>query len=199
VRRTADGSTLVVHPAPPMDDLVLGESIAIDGACLTVTKFDAASFEAQASLETLERTTLGTLKDGDTVHLERALRMSDRLGGHLVLGHVDGVGEVVGRVALGEATRIEIAAPGDIMRYIIEKGSITVDGVSLTVNGFSADRFDVVIIPHTADATKLGAAPVGQRVNLEADVVGKYVHRFVHGDAPKGGIDREFLERWSAS
>ena len=199
VRRSATGSTLVVQPQPAMTDLALGESIAIDGACLTVTNFDDESFEVEASLETLERTTLGGVRSGDAVHLERALRLADRLGGHLVLGHVDGVGEVVSTAPLGDATRIEISAPEAIMRYIIEKGSITVDGVSLTVNGHGTDRFDVAIIPHTQDVTKLGAAKPGQRVNLEADVVGKYVHKFVHADSASSGISRELLERWSAS
>lgn len=200
VRKTtpsASGKVFTIATSWPTDDLALGESIAVDGACLTVTQILDDAFTVEASRETLARTTLGDRVTGDPVHLERALRMADRLGGHLVLGHVDGVGRVSAIQAVGEATRIDFEAPSEVMDYVIEKGSITIDGVSLTVNGFDSQRFDVVIIPHTAGATKLASYRPGTRVNLEADVIGKYVKKFVHG-APQGGIDRELFERWSS-
>ena len=196
-RASAAGRVVTISTSWPTSDLELGESIAVDGACLTVTSTGADTFTVEASAETLARTTLGDRRDGDRVHLERALRLADRLGGHLVLGHVDGLGAVVATQPLGDATRIEFEAPPSVMEFVIEKGSITVDGVSLTVNGCDSQRFDVVIIPHTADSTKLGELRPGTRVNLEADVIGKYVKKFVHPTAD-GGIDRELFERWSA-
>lgn len=195
VTSTATGSVVAISTSWPTAELELGESIAVDGACLTVTTLGADSFTVEASRETLSRTTLGDRRVGHGVHLERALRLADRLGGHLVLGHVDAVGTVVGRRPVGEALRLEFEAPAEVMQYVIEKGSITIDGVSLTVNGCDARRFHVVIIPHTASHTKLGEYRTGTRVNLEADVVGKYVKKFVSAD---GGVDRELLEQWSA-
>lgn len=194
---TASGTALTIQTSWPTSELELGESIAVDGACLTVTAISDKTFSAEASRETLERTTLGDRRVGDSVHLERALRLADRLGGHLVLGHVDAVGTCVGRSPMGDATQLEFEAPPAVMQYVIEKGSITIDGVSLTVNGCDSQRFDVVIIPHTSTATKFGDCTVGTRVNLEADVVGKYVKKFVHPDTDHG-IDRELFERWSA-
>lgn len=194
---TASGIALTISTAWPTAELELGESIAVDGACLTVTATGDDTFSVEASRETLDRTTLGDRRVGDRVHLERALRLADRLGGHLVLGHVDAIGTCVGRTAMGDATRLDFEGPAEVMQYVIEKGSITIDGVSLTVNGCDSQRFDVVIIPHTSTATKLGDIEVGTRVNLEADVVGKYVKKFVH-PAADTGIDRELFERWSA-
>lgn len=200
VRRAASsnaGRVFTIGTTWPTADLSLGESIAVDGACLTVTEILGEAFGVEASRETLERTTLGDRKVGDRVHLERALRMADRLGGHLVLGHVDGVGKLVSSQPLGDALRLEFEAAPAVMEYVIEKGSITIDGVSLTVNGCDSQRFHVVIIPHTAGCTKLASYTPGTRVNLEADVIGKYVKKFVQG-APAGGVDRELFERWSA-
>jgi riboflavin synthase len=182
VRRAARGRTFTIRTSWDTDELELGESIAVDGACLTVTSLADDTFTIDASPETLSRTTLGDRQPGDGVHLERALRLADRLGGHLVLGHVDGVGRVVSRETQDNAILIGIEAPDSVAAYLIEKGSVTVDGVSLTVNSTIGNRFDVAIIPFTADETKLGEYRPGVRVNLEADVIGKYVRKFVSSD-----------------
>src|SRR5262245_47528962 len=148
VRRTSHGpDARLVFRAAELGGgpLVLGESIAIDGVCLTVAKITEQGFEADASAETLERTTLGSLENGAAVNLERALAVGDRLGGHIVSGHVDGVGRIADKSALGEAVKVTFEAPDALMRFIAEKGSICVNGVSLTVNGVSGFRFDVVI------------------------------------------------------
>ncbi len=159
------------------EPLALGESIAVDGACLSVVAFSDRGFEADASVETLARTTLGRLPVGARVHFERALRAGDRLGGHLVAGHVDGVGVMIERRPAGEATWMAFRVPLELTRFVAEKGSIAVDGVSLTVNGVARDRFEVTLIPHTLDKTKLGALEPGGEVNLEVDLVARYVAR----------------------
>jgi riboflavin synthase len=182
VRRSSRGRTIAVRTRWDIADLELGESIAVDGACLTVTSLGDDTFTIDASPETLSRTTLGERKQGDAVHLERALRLADRLGGHLVLGHVDGVGRVVSRETADNSIVLGIETPDSVAEYLIEKGSVTVDGVSLTVNSTSQNRFDVAIIPFTAAETKLGDYRPGVRVNLEADVIGKYVRKFVSAD-----------------
>jgi riboflavin synthase len=151
-------------------------------------------FRVQAAPETLRRTTLGELRAGDGVHLERALQLGDRLGGHLVLGHVDAVGEVVEARAEGEAWVMAVSLPPALAPFFIEKGSVTLDGVSLTVNTVRADRFDVMLIPETQARTTLARRRVGARVNLEADVIGKYVAR-LYGlrQAHGGGLSEEVL------
>lgn len=181
-RRSARGRTFTVRTGWDTDDLELGESIAVDGACLTVTSIRDGAFTLDASPETLSRTTLGDREIGDRIHLERALRLADRLGGHLVLGHVDGVGRVVSREKADNSILLGFEAPETVSAYLIEKGSVTVDGVSLTVNSATGNRFDVAIIPFTASETKLGDYRRGTRVNLEADVIGKYVRKFVSSD-----------------
>jgi riboflavin synthase len=183
---------LVVHTGFDVGTLEAGESIAVDGACLTVTEIGADTFAIEASPETLRRTTLGERGVGDRVHLERALRVGDRLGGHMVLGHVDAVGTLVSKRREQNAWVLQFEAPEGVARYLIEKGSITVDGVSLTVNEVDGVRFTVAIIPHTAEHTNLVDHPVGRGVNLEADVIGKYVEKFC---APhRGGVTRELLD-----
>jgi riboflavin synthase len=157
--------------------LALGESIAIDGACLTVVESKNDTFDMDATAETLARTTLGDLVAGSTVNLERALKVGDRLGGHLVTGHVDGVGALVKRTPVGESVAMSFSMPHELSKFVAEKGSITVSGVSLTVNGVQGDAFDVVIIPHTLEVTTLGSLAVGGRVNLEVDLVARYVAR----------------------
>jgi riboflavin synthase len=159
------------------DPLALGESVAVDGACLTVDALLADGFEVDASGETLARTTLGALAVGSSVHLERAVRPSDRLGGHIVTGHVDGVGALAERRPDGEAVWMRFSMPRELARFVAEKGSVAVDGVSLTVNGAGPDSFEVTIIPHTSVKTKLGTLAVGERVNLEVDLVARYVAR----------------------
>jgi riboflavin synthase len=163
----------------PFDAVQLGESIAVNGVCLTVIAFDAASFQADASIETLALTTLGRLTPGAVVNLERAMRPTDRLGGHLVSGHVDGIGTVVGIHDDARAQRWRFAAPGVLLRYIAKKGSICVDGVSLTVNEVDDAGFEVALIPHTVSHTAFAHTAVGDAVNLEIDLVARYVERLL--------------------
>jgi riboflavin synthase len=180
-------------------ELALGESVAVDGACLTVVSSEGDAFDVEASAETLARTTLGERRPGDALHLERALRLGDRLGGHIVTGHVDGTGRVRDRKPLGESLRLGFTAPPEVARYLVAKGSVAIDGVSLTVNGVDADGFDVVLIPHTLGVVHLGHKQPGDRVNLEADLLGKYVERLLSfknaGNGPSGGIDLDLLAR----
>ena len=165
--------------APFAADLALGESVAVGGTCLTVTASDASGFHAEAVAETLRKTTLGSLREGDAVNLERALLPTQRLGGHVVLGHVDTTGEVVEIVEDGEAWRITVAYPADFAPYLIPVGSVCVDGISLTIARLDEPlgTFAVAVIPHTRAATTVGGWAVGQRVNLEFDVIGKYALR----------------------
>jgi riboflavin synthase len=162
--------------------LVLGESIAVNGACLTVDRILPGGFECDMSGETLERTTLGELPLGGKVHLERSTPLGGRMGGHMVLGHVDGVGRVTAREPRGEALRFEVTLPESLGRFIAAKGSITIDGVSLTVNGVGSPgpggvAFDVMLVPHTLGRTLLGEMRAGARVNIEVDVLARYVAR----------------------
>lgn len=163
----------------PFDAVQLGESIAVNGVCLTVIAFDASSFQADASTETLALTTLGRLTPGAAVNLERAMRPTDRLGGHLVSGHVDGLGAVVGIHDDARAQRWRFAAPAALLKYIAKKGSICVDGVSLTVNEVDEDGFEVALIPHTVAHTAFAHTEVGDAVNLEIDLVARYVERLL--------------------
>lgn len=168
----------------PFDQVALGESIAVNGTCLTVTDFDAKSFQTDASTETLALTTLGRLAVGAPVNLERAMHPTDRLGGHMVSGHVDGLGEVAAITDDARAQRWRFNAPADLMRYIARKGSICVDGVSLTVNEVDATGFAVALVPHTVSHTAFAATRVGDPVNLEIDLVARYVERLLgHADA----------------
>jgi riboflavin synthase len=162
-----------------IDDVVIGESIAVNGCCLTVVAFGDDWWEADVSDETISRTSLAALQPGDGVNLERAVRASDRLGGHVVQGHVDAVGEVVEPVP-----DLRIRVPQPLLRYLVEKGSVTVDGVSLTIVQPLDDGFTVAIIPHTADVTTLGAKRPGDLVNLEVDVMAKYVERLMSAYLP---------------
>ena len=174
------GARLVIDANAVLDDAELGASIAVNGCCLTVTDFDAGSFAADAVIETLARTNLGDLAAGDPVNLERPLRLADRLGGHLVQGHVDATGVVRDRAPEPDgSTMITIEAPDRVLRYVVHKGSITVDGVSLTVARCDDDAFAVALIPHTLAVTTLGTRAVGARVNLEVDLVAKYVEALV--------------------
>ncbi len=176
------GARLTIQARFDDGPLVLGESIAVDGACLSVDAFDAGGFEVDASSETLARTTLGRLDAGSHVHLERALRAGDRLGGHMVTGHVDGVGSLVERRPVGECIWMQFRVPSELARFVAEKGSIAVDGVSLTVNAVKGDRFEVTLIPQTLEKTKLGTLSPGQPVNLEVDLVARYVARLVSAE-----------------
>jgi riboflavin synthase len=190
------GVRLVLRPGSmPVDELVPGESIACSGTCLTVVERGAGLVSFDAVPETLARTTLGGWRTGTRVNLERSLALGDRLGGHLVQGHVDGVGEVLARTPEGQGVRLGISLPPAIAPLVAEKGSIAVDGVSLTVARAGRDRFEVALIPETLARTSLGEAGPGTRVNLEADVVARHVAR-LHEFAGPGGIDAESLRRW---
>ncbi|RMH37255.1 MAG: riboflavin synthase [Deltaproteobacteria bacterium] len=180
--RRGEGVVLAIAPGRiDVDDLAIGESVAVDGTCLTVTARGAGRFEVVAGNETLRRTTLGRLRPGDRVNLERALRLGDRLGGHLVLGHVDGVGHIAAKRDLGANLEVAVRAAPELLRYIIEKGSIAIDGISLTVNLVDGAGFSIALIPHTVEATTLADKPVGAPVNLEVDMIGKYVEKLVEG------------------
>ncbi len=182
------------------EQLVLGESIAVDGACLTVTRFLDKGFVASASAETLTRTTLGRLKNGSQVHLERALKLGERLGGHIVSGHVDGIGKKTAVFPLGSAVKVAFSVPEPLAPLIAPKGSIAIDGVSLTVNRVTGVEFDVVLVPFTRSKTLLDKRPVGAAVNLEVDIIAKYVARLlgrkgVDGQIEGGGITVELLAK----
>ena len=153
----------------------LGESIAVDGTCLTVKSFSEAHFDADASLETLDKTNLGDLDAGARVHLERAMALGDRLGGHLVTGHVDGVGSLVSKVVEGDYVRATFEVPNRLAPFLAPKGSITINGVSLTVNAVNGPRFDVMLVPYTLSETTFGRMVAGHRVNLEVDILAKFV------------------------
>ena len=164
-----------------MDDVKLGDSIAVNGVCLTVIAKDGNDFTVDVSRETLNCTT-GLEVQGKHVNLEKALRLSDRLGGHLVSGHVDGVGEVVAFNDIGESWRLVVKAPGVLAKYIAVKGSITINGVSLTVNHVAGDEFEVNLIPHTLEVTTLNELTKGARVNLEIDLIARYVERMMNAE-----------------
>jgi riboflavin synthase len=190
----AEGRRLTVKTCFPAAELALGESVAVHGACLTVVAIAPPTASFEASPETLSRTTLGQLKLGDKVHLERALRLGDRLGGHLVTGHIDGLGVLKARRPGPASLQLTFELPTALSRYVIDKGSIAIDGVSLTVNEVSGASFTVNIIPHTANMTRLGDLRIGDRVNLETDIIGKYVARLL-GREEAGGLSLELLAR----
>ncbi len=181
-------------------DVKLGDSIAVNGVCLTAVLTDAKGFSADVSGETLARTTLGGLKSGDAVNLEKALTPTTRLGGHLVSGHVDGVGTVHERTQDARSVRFRIEVPAALAKYIAEKGSVCVDGVSLTVNAVAGAAFEINIVPHTLAETTLGELAPGRRVNIEVDILARYLERLltagkVEGEAGEGGLTRELLAR----
>jgi riboflavin synthase len=190
------GGDLRLRVACPDLDLataVTGESIAVNGCCLTAVELWPASFAADVSRESLARTTLGQLEVGSRVNLERALTLAKPLGGHLVTGHVDGVGRVESRSEDGRSMRFSIRAPAELARYLARKGSVGVDGVSLTVNEVDGSCFGVNIVPHTLVATIFGGYCSGSRVNLEVDIVARYLERLISSD---GGLSRERLEEY---
>lgn len=178
VERTADGARVRIASALA-GELAEGDSVAVSGVCLTATEVGGGTFAADVMEETLRRSSLGALEPGASVNLELPLRAADRLGGHVVQGHVDGVGTVAAVDEEGFARIVRIAAPPDLLRYLVPKGSIAVDGISLTVSGLDDDSFTVSLIPETRQRTTLGGAAPGDPVNLEADVLAKYVERLV--------------------
>ncbi len=180
VRPHEGGARIEIDARTVLDDASIGASIAVNGVCLTVVELGDGWCAADAVIETLRRTNLGALESGAPVNLERPMRLGDRLGGHLVQGHVDATGRVRGRDAQADGSVfVYFEAPPEIMRYVVHKGSITVDGVSLTVAGVQDDGFAIAVIPHTLAVTTLGAREVGERVNLEVDIIAKYVERLL--------------------
>ena len=177
--RGGDARLRIAVGTLPFAEVAMGESIAVNGVCLTVVAFDDAHFEADASTETLSLTTLGALPVGRALNLERAMRPDDRLGGHLVSGHVDGVGRVLSVHDDARAQRWRFAAPAPLLKYVAKKGSICVDGVSLTVNAVDGEGFEVALIPHTVAHTRSAETAVGDAVNLEIDLVARYVERLL--------------------
>jgi len=172
----ADGGARLTFAAPRVaDGLRLGDSVAVDGACLTAVEVSDGAFAVDAVAETLRRTCLGDRRPGDPVNLERAMPVGARFGGHIVQGHVDATGRVAAAEPEGSSIRLRVAAGPEVMRYVVEKGSITVDGVSLTVASRDDEGLTIALIPHTMEATTLGPGAVGRRVNLEVDLVAKYV------------------------
>jgi riboflavin synthase len=184
---------LEVDSALDLADIKTGDSIAVNGACLTVTTRDGDRFSADVSAETLERTTLKGLRTGVRVNLEKALRPTDFLGGHLVLGHVDAVGRIIEKTDRGTSIVFGFEIPGELARYVVEKGSVAVDGISLTVNRCENNRFYVNVIPHTAGQTTLGFRKVADAVNIETDILGKYIEKLLPGGKGGRGIDLAFL------
>ncbi len=165
-----------------LEDVQPGDSIAVNGVCLTVVNLETTGFRADVSGETLSRTTVGDVQKGSRVNLEKALTPTTRLGGHLVSGHVDGIGEVVKRWDDGRSVRFNIKAPDELAKYIAEKGSVSVDGISLTVNAVDGAEFELNIVPHTLQETTMGDFKLGQRVNLEVDIIARYLERLLLGD-----------------
>ena len=198
--KTFAGTKLTILASTVMGDLKLGDSVSVNGACLTVVSRSDRDFSVEVSPETLSVTTLGLLNPGTPVNLERAMRLNERIGGHLVAGHVDGVGVIRSRHQEANAIIFAIEAPQNILRYCVVKGSVTVDGISLTINDVSEHGFSVAIIPHTAKVTTLGLKQVNDPVNLESDLIGKYVERLLQerGNVPPKPIpviDKDYLQK----
>ena len=186
---------LILELPPHLTELQLGDSININGVCLTVFQKNEQGIELDLSLETLQRTALGELKEGDHVNLERALRLTDRLGGHIVTGHVDGIGEIIEKREERDFLQLGIRIPESVSRYVVQKGSIAIDGISLTVNEYQEGEIRMTLIPYTIEKTTLKQKRVGDRVNLEADILGKYVEKFLdRGDKKPGQVDLSFLK-----
>lgn len=200
IRKGARSSVLTIEGDKIFEDMSLGDSIAVSGVCLTVTSFKDNMFTADVMSETISRSSLGKLKVGSSVNLERAMPSKGRFGGHIVSGHIDGTGEIKETKADDNAVWYTISAGRQILRYIVEKGSIAIDGISLTVARVSFDDFAVSVIPHTAKMTTLSKKHAGDIVNLECDVIGKYVERLLNFPEDKGqsssNITKEFLSRY---
>ncbi len=198
LKRQGGSAQLQISSSLVSDDLEMGESIAVNGACLTVVAWDSSSFTVDVSPETLQCTTVGTLAVNHPVNLERALRLSDRLGGHLVSGHVDCVASIKRRYQDQNAIRFEVGVPPQVMRYLVAKGSVAIDGISLTVNEVSADSFWVAVIPHSLEQTTLKDCREGTKVNIETDLLGRYVERLLQvNNAPQSDakVNLDFLAK----
>jgi riboflavin synthase len=190
-KRGGDVRLRVTTPDLPWSEYEIGDSIAVNGVCLTAVRLLDNGFDTDVSVETLDVTTLKQLAVGDAVNLEPALRVGDALGGHLVSGHVDGIGRMTARADDARSIRMTFEVPGELSRYIAKKGSICVDGVSLTINEVSGNTFGLNIIPHTAEVTTMGAYEAGTAVNIEVDLLARYIERMLGNDA--GGLSIDFL------
>jgi riboflavin synthase len=203
IRSSGQGKRLTVEADFSLDQTKIGDSISVSGACLTAVKIDGKRFEVDVSPETLQITTFGQAKVGERLNIERALRLSDRIDGHLVSGHIDGIGIIKKRENLSNAIIVTIGVDESLTRYMIAKGSVAMDGISLTINARASDNFSVSVIPHTARWTTIGFKNKGDRVNIETDMIGKYVERFVSGwprrskenGAKQASIDQAYLVR----
>jgi len=195
VQRGSRSAYLTILASEVLKDVKIGDSIATNGVCLTVTTFDAHGFTVDVMAETMRTSNLELLSSGSRVNLERALRLSDRLGGHIVSGHVDGVGLISKKEKEDNAVWITVKTSRDLLKYMIVKGSITIDGISLTIQKLTDDGFMVSIIPHTNDVTTLLELSVGSKVNLECDVIAKYTERLLSASSTSSGIDEQFLAR----
>ena len=190
-KRGGDVRLRVTTPELPWSEYEVGDSVAVNGVCLTAVRLLDIGFDTDVSVETLDVTTLKQLTVGDAVNLEPALRVGDALGGHLVSGHVDGIGRMTAREDDARSIRMTFEVPGELSRYIARKGSICVDGVSLTINEVSGNTFGLNIIPHTAEVTTMGAYEAGTAVNIEVDLLARYIERMLGSDA--GGLSIDFL------
>jgi riboflavin synthase len=201
IRSAGQGKRMTIEADFALDQTKIGDSISVSGACLTAVKIEGPRFEVDVSPETLNTTTLGEAQVGERVNLERALRFSDRIDGHLVAGHIDGTGIIKQREIQSNAIIITIEAAESLTRYMIAKGSVALDGISLTINRRDERSFSISIIPHTAKLTTIGFKNRGDRVNIETDMIGKYVERFLNGvsgadrshPVQRSTIDQEFL------
>ena len=193
--RQPKSASLSVMAQTVLKELSQGESVSVNGVCLTVTGQTDKEFQADVSPETLNVTNLGSLKAGDAVNLERAVRVNSRLGGHLVTGHIDGVGVIRDRKRTEDYMFLKIDLSEELLRYCVRKGSVSIDGVSLTVNEVGLRKIEVAIIPHTAKATTLGLKAPGATVNIECDLIGKYVERLLQSDGSPSRIAQEFLKK----
>lgn len=195
IQRSGNKSFIRIKAQKVLEDVKLGDSIAVNGVCLTVTDSGVSFFQADVMNETLSRSSLGNLHSGSLVDLERAMAANGRFGGHIVSGHIDGTGTVTDIKNDGIAVWYTVAAKPEIMRYIVEKGSIAIDGISLTVAKVTDSSFSVSVIPHTASQTVLGTKKAGDTVNLENDIIAKYVEKLMKPESPIGGVSMELLAK----
>lgn len=200
IEKGLTGARFSILASAILDDLQVGDSVSVSGACLTVTTIEDQSFLVDVSKETLNCTNFGTIAIGTPLNLERAMKLNARMSGHLVTGHVDGIGMLRAREQDGNAIYLTMEASEDIMRYCVPKGSITIDGISLTINSVTDNVFSVAIIPYTANVTTIGLKQIGDSVNLESDLIGKYVERLLQGSGtlPASAapiIDKDYLQK----
>lgn len=196
INRSSNSAVLTIGAKTVLEDIHLGDSIAVNGLCLTVVRFDKNSFSADVMPESLKRSSLGSLKPGNLVNLERAMAANGRFGGHIVAGHIDGTGIISSIRKDSNAVWYTIKTEQSILKYIVEKGSVAIDGISLTVAEVGGDSFSVSVIPHTAENTILPTKRTGDMVNLENDCIGKYVEKLMSADNANGGITREYLAKF---